>query len=362
MMNKMKSARAHLLKFLFVLPLVAVLLLAFRHRHPASDSQTRMSSVTNDPKETENYYGDLQLIDRSSAAIDTSDKKFLKRNPSVQSFQYLPMNAEHPKSIMISLKSGAKEVYDLNDEAQMKNFRSKYGESPAVEVIVRVKASHATSRANGSYKVPIPSDDAKGISVNEENIAIVELRNGKVKKYDLNRAEEKKAFEEKYDNEHQSVELSGTIATVVTANIVTNPVTTVSVNNNIDVANLTSVKVSPTLAASTEVADVSDVRAANVNINNIKGNILFDITNNTSRKEIDQLIAELKTSGYELIIKSIEFKDNLLILLDGTISNGSAIEHFIVQDFSRMMILESKNNKQVPFFRFSVSHGKLYIQ
>src|SRR6185437_6667061 len=33
MMNKMRSARLHLLRFLFILPLVAVLLVAFRDRY-----------------------------------------------------------------------------------------------------------------------------------------------------------------------------------------------------------------------------------------------------------------------------------------------------------------------------------------
>ena len=47
MMNKMKTARMHIVKFLFILPLVAVLLIAFRKKeHEANSTRSPLRNVS----------------------------------------------------------------------------------------------------------------------------------------------------------------------------------------------------------------------------------------------------------------------------------------------------------------------------
>jgi len=110
MMNKMKSARVHLIRFLFMLPIGATLLLAFRVKHEsnwAAPAQTNFTTV-------------------SFGLKNTSDT--------------LPTPAEFPKNVQsinvengkatVALKSGKQEKYDLDDVKELAAFTKKYGTLP----------------------------------------------------------------------------------------------------------------------------------------------------------------------------------------------------------------------------------------
>jgi len=117
MMNKMKTARVHILKFLFILPLIAVLLIAFRKKeHGANTNGVQLRNepqeiaffpvrVTNDddtiPKTKTNR---KQADDRASDHFEITDKK-----------------------AVIHLRNGKTEEYDLTDSVQRRNFEENYG-------------------------------------------------------------------------------------------------------------------------------------------------------------------------------------------------------------------------------------------
>jgi TonB-dependent SusC/RagA subfamily outer membrane receptor len=99
MMNQIKSARVQAIRFLFVLPLLAVLLLAFREvRQQENKPDFEQSAVL---------------------AIDTIPAD------NIESIRVNKNNNE--KTITIVLKDGTKDTYNLNDQTEKAAFEKKYG-------------------------------------------------------------------------------------------------------------------------------------------------------------------------------------------------------------------------------------------
>lgn len=116
MMNKMKTARVHIVKFLFMLPLVAVLLIAFRKNEQQNSARSQLinakrtsiarpaSFVSNSNDTIPKSKADKKLKDRSNDHFEITDKK-----------------------AVIHLRNGKMEEYDLTDSVQRQNFESNYG-------------------------------------------------------------------------------------------------------------------------------------------------------------------------------------------------------------------------------------------
>lgn len=103
MMNKTKSARVHLIRFLFLLPLLIVVLLAFRnttqeHRQPLPGTVT--DTIPNAAK-TPPGWKDMNTI-----------------------------NVTDEQQITIRLKNGKTERYDLKNSKDKTEFEKKYGALP----------------------------------------------------------------------------------------------------------------------------------------------------------------------------------------------------------------------------------------
>lgn len=124
MMNRLKTARVHLVKFLFALPLLAVLLVAFRNNEGWN------KQVNNDTIPQ----ADILLPDEVALhdlAIDrlhlVSLKEFYKRNPSVKQVAW-----SNEDELIVYLKNGHREVYDTEDKSDMKKFVKIYGGVPTI--------------------------------------------------------------------------------------------------------------------------------------------------------------------------------------------------------------------------------------
>lgn len=101
MMNKVKSARVHLVRFLSLLPVVAILLVAFR-----------------------NATKHRQLPPGVKAVADTiaPGRKGFPEN--VKSFHY------GINQVTVTLKDGKEEKYDMSNEKEKAAFEKKYGQMP----------------------------------------------------------------------------------------------------------------------------------------------------------------------------------------------------------------------------------------
>ena len=241
MMNKLKTARLHLVRFLFILPLLAVVLLSFR-------KQTGNSITTNKSKEkttaiaafTDTIPGELNekgyIIDvigrKSNAMVVVKDRneKLVERisynkwkdNEKFYNDKYgelpppplppLPPTAPDPpqpmelpgnvkkidinnKKATVVLKDGTVEKYDLNKTEEKAAFEKKYGEILPVppapprppKYEYELSAAQEVARATTGDHFEINDDKAS-----------VHLKNGIVEEYNLANDIEKKKFETKY--------------------------------------------------------------------------------------------------------------------------------------------------------------------
>ncbi|GAB3536101.1 hypothetical protein GCM10027443_25900 [Pontibacter brevis] len=119
MMNKRPSTRTNLLKFLTVIP-VATALLMFSTGAAQNQAPTIERVVTE-------VRIDAPVQD--TAHLPEDQKAFLHRNPTVRSIAWMPHDMD---KMVISLKSGSTEVYNLNDSRSIAAAKDKYGALPAV--------------------------------------------------------------------------------------------------------------------------------------------------------------------------------------------------------------------------------------
>ncbi len=248
MMNKIKTAEAHLIKFLFVLPFLALVLLAFR-KNPASsksiknlpvvnyaaivldtDSKLPVSGVLvkNEKGEVlgttnENGYILLQLLLEKSMKLELLFTK--------QGYNFTPLNlslARAGASQAISLVELVSIRKGFADQACKKCFTSlsmKYENQPEVGYREAKQYYDEYLAGKGNWieapeapKIPSALEpfiapakplphDIKNISVHRNidikkkinlQVATVTLANGKKEKYDLTNADQKAAFDNKY--------------------------------------------------------------------------------------------------------------------------------------------------------------------
>lgn len=179
MMNQIKSARVQIIRFLFVLPLVAVLLLAFR--------EVREKEKRNDYSQQNVLFADT---------IPASDIKNVNVNKN---------NGE--KTITITLKNGTTETYNLNDEKEKAAFEKKYGKVD--KLVPPPPAPPVVVKSNNVESVNVKKENGK-------NTIQIRLKDGSVETYDLDIKEQREAVEKKY---HVTTTAPGVPVQVVVAPI-----------------------------------------------------------------------------------------------------------------------------------------------
>jgi len=146
-MNKMKTARVHIVKFLFIVPLVAILLIAFRKKEHEGKSIRLLITTPLPP-----------TISFSSTTVtsDTTPKAKADRKEmddrGIDNFEITDKKAS------VRLHNGKSEEYDLTDSVQRRKFETNYGKiisvAGNVEDAAPVTAITATS-ANVSLSAPV---------------------------------------------------------------------------------------------------------------------------------------------------------------------------------------------------------------
>ena len=201
MMNKMRSARLQLVKFLFIIPLVIVLLLAFRGQQqtdtipsviPLSTTDTIPDKYKALPKEFE----DIDIINKSKTTMKNGKR----------------VTVTTVESVVITLKDGTKESYKFGDPADEAAFEKKYKRS--LESILPPPpppppGSPDKLSPNGSKDLPLPPppppappvkdlpEAINDVDVKEFTVTI-KRKDGKVETYDLKVTGDLQDFEKKY--------------------------------------------------------------------------------------------------------------------------------------------------------------------
>jgi TonB-dependent SusC/RagA subfamily outer membrane receptor len=149
MMNRSKSAKIQLTRFLFMLPLLTILLLAFRTN--VIQERSRENLVATKLQLQALAMKTLEIIDTvpASGKGDVWKTGFLKKHPSVKKFEI-----EKGSIIVIFRNDGIQEKYDWNDMNARKLFWKRYSvvdENPeAVELKERETIITDTATAVGT--------------------------------------------------------------------------------------------------------------------------------------------------------------------------------------------------------------------
>lgn len=255
MMNKLRSTKVHLVKFMFVLPLVSVMLLAFRNewkkKEPRNEQITAAVVAVNDTIPEK-----LPPPPPPPRKGQGTIKAFLDRNQGVKNLGWVYHQNNSVAMIHVMKKDGSTEIYHTDNAEEMNAGAKKYGKFPTppgaiapppppppadaaspVEVqgfpvspaepaeLITVQGYKTPAKAPAApaevvtvqgYKTPAvkevvvtgyakPSrtiaplpENVESILVKQGNKVEVLLKNGKKEYYDLNNVNEKKKFDAKY--------------------------------------------------------------------------------------------------------------------------------------------------------------------
>jgi beta-lactamase regulating signal transducer with metallopeptidase domain len=242
MMNRLKTARVHLVRFLFILPLLAIILVSFRKqiRDTITNSMNKgiVTGSTNDFTDTvpdvkelndKGYYIDIKekaghriVVVKDKAGKEVERVLLTKWKENSEKYENLygeilppppplppvppvppvpptpPVPIKLPANVTsinvnnnkatVKLKNGSKENYDLSIQDQKETFEKKYGKMP--------EPPNAPTRPALPLSNQFP-DFVKTFKTAPDYIEVW-LKNGKKERYDLKVPSQKEAFEKKY--------------------------------------------------------------------------------------------------------------------------------------------------------------------
>jgi len=132
MMNKLRSAKFHLVKFMFVLPLVSVMLLAFRNEWKKQETGIDQLSVST-------IAGNDTIPDKLPPPPPPPPpppkgqgtiKDFIDRNQGVKNLGWVYHHDNSVAMIHVMKKDGATEIYHTDNAEEMNAGAKKYGKFP----------------------------------------------------------------------------------------------------------------------------------------------------------------------------------------------------------------------------------------
>ena len=276
MMNKIKSARVHLAKFAFLLPLLVVLLFAFRSSLPGGEkgSMTKPSSYL--------LQDTLWPVNKQGYYVNITDNK------------------GHCTVL----------VRDKNGKQVKKVDLLKWNENPELY-----------EAQFGEIEPPHQPEDCKLNSLCDEfeitdTKAIMHMRSGTTEVYDLTKPAERARFEKRF-------------GTIVPAGISADEPMGVAVQE----AHAPEVVFTPFPPASDNL-----MFYGNKTIIRGDEDVIVTITNKTTEKELEDLKAQLKAKGVEMTITRMNYDGNILRAISGELKANESTSNFSAVDFKNVKL------------------------
>jgi beta-lactamase regulating signal transducer with metallopeptidase domain len=322
MMNKVRTAKLQLLKSLFILPVIAVLLLAFRNniQRNTSSAQTIIKTDT---------------IPQGKAVAPQDENEFLRRHTKIERIGWGHVTTSGNDQVFktgdvilqVYFKSGKSEVYNLRKQKDIEEFQKSYGELPPSP------PSDYSVTTNNEYQVIKPV----AIS-NEADVAIA------------------------------TPDVALTVATPVTVASTGKVSTTVALTSPVVASAYTNINANTTIA--TDVAEpVNTVVSADGNVA-IASTVPVDagekimelnIYKTTKRSALDKLISEAKTHDVELEFDDIQYNDKgQLISISGNMKKDGSHSNFNANGFEFVRLILFKKDERYSI-RVFVSSKKEVI-
>ena len=385
MMNKTKSAKLQLGRFLFLFPVLAIILLSFRKSF-TDVSAVKMNSNTSVFKDTipdvkilnsKGYYIDIKDDNGNcTVVVRDKDKKEVKRllltdwNAKDDYYENLygeilspttaiveeKIKANNPaitavtvkgNTATVTLKNGKTEVYTLSLKDQKKAFEERCGlKEVAIETaeLEEVRLAEVTVEAAEALTAPVEERISTTIAapaqVGLETIAddfeitnekaVMHLRNGKTEVYNLKNPKERAAFEKKFGK---------IISPAVSVTTAVEPVKVVTEKS--------LSRVLTTVPASLE----NEVRVIGTDdeVIILEEQTLFTITQKTTAEELESLVTKMKEKGYELKFTNKNYNDGLLTQISGTLKYKDSNSSFMATDFNQVIISSYLDGSKVRF-------------
>ncbi|MFT3822328.1 MAG: M56 family metallopeptidase [Chitinophagaceae bacterium] len=346
MMNKVKSAGVHLWKFLFVLPLGVIMLVAFRQHAPVATGEETLQGgeIIKDTTPVKKYTGKEIRIESNKATV--------------------------------TLKDGTTETYDLSNPKEKAAYVKKYGEVPVPPVAPAPPAAPAAPAAVTAMTTPPTAPEAPvapvapalpkgvaGIKIRQKsNTAIVTLKDGKTETYDLNNKEQKEAYETKYGDftppaapAAPTVPVSGVTPPVAPAAPAVPPAPAktavhysadeVVVTNVLAIGEQPGTTVAPQriiLSGEVSITPVNyPVRVENISNSGSK----FLIGKKMTAAELEHQKQYMQKKGFDVTISKADFSKGYLSMLDLSIGKDGKSKKITASDFDDLIISTFKSKE-----------------
>jgi beta-lactamase regulating signal transducer with metallopeptidase domain len=388
MMNKLKTAKVHLVKFLFILPVLGIILVSFRNQMTKHDNdsgpginpvdltdtvpvknklpdnvkriQVKQDKVTvllkNGTKEEydlgidaqkndfENKYGELPPPPPPPPAPPAPPPPAPAPPPPPPPAPPAPpklpdnvqrISVDNDKAI-VWLKNGDKENYDLSNPSQKKIFEKKY--APLPQPLAPLPPMAPLEPIVADYNSTL-YNIAKEFEITDTK-AVIKLKNGTVERYDLTNKTERKQFENKYGKLHAAGSATAPGAT---------PVAYYSGSGKTVIAPMAP-------RAGEEPLMVDDYGYTITG----KEDILVTITKNTTRDQLNDFINKMKAKDIELHFENINYNDGILTEISGYMISKDGRSNFVATDFSKLILAMIKKGERT-YFKVSVKDDKVSI-
>ena len=339
------------------------------------------------PELYEEKYGELPLI----STVPPTPPVVVKLPENVKRIDVNFDRAE------VWLKNGKEETYNLRVPSEKAGFEKKYGKifPPAPVMEGHELELNAAQEANRG-KI------GDHFEINDDNKAHVRLKDGTIEEYDLSNAAERKKFETRYgkiievgvkaeginepvkvveypartivSNEPVTVtgySLNKTVSNepvTVTGhslnkNVSNEPVvvTGYSLNKNVSNEPVTAISAegTSTVITPTRIEGESGVTFLNEEGHIISGEeeILFTISKRTTQEQLKALVSEMKEKGIQLKFDKTEYKNGILVHIEGSTKFKDQNNNFSVTDFSKFIVTKVKNGEHI-FIQIRIDKGK----
>lgn len=304
MMNKMRSAGLHLVKFLFILPLVAVLLLAFRNQQRADLAEKP-----------------LPMLRESLMAADFTDSVPPVTTMNSKGY-YIDIKGVNGVCVVVVKDKNKKEVERvlLTEWNESEKYHQQFGEilPPPVAPVTPVAAVGPVGTV--PPVPPVPAFIIRGSDCLPSTVtSVTPVATGSGKNYEANATP-------------GVVYVGGTNIPGVTA-------------------------VSPAPASASSGVNVIGPGS---HIINGSEDIIITITSATTKEQLDVMIEQMKAKGVDLRFENMDFNDGKLISLSGTMKRKDSRSNFSVTDFQKLTLAMTEIDGKV-YFKVSTKDQKIVI-
>jgi len=380
MMNKTKSAKLQVARFLFLFPVLAIILLAFRK----SFVDTPAAKTDNNTVVFRDTIPDIKIPNNKGYYIDIKDnkgncmvvikdkeKKEVKRllltewNEKAGYYQDLygeifsPTKVEIEKTIKgtnpeirtvtvknniatVTLKNGKTEVYTLSIKEEKKAFEERC----YVEVAVAVTPSPEVEELEEVKEVTLTEVPVKVVNAEFAEVTVI----GTPSKKAVSTTGEIKAVTVAEKPLSKTIATNPELQEVVVTGYLSKTIAT-----DPDIKEVTVVGKPSKVSAPVKSSTASEVNVAGTSITGAEEALISDenikivIKNTDKPEDLESFVSMLKGKGYELKFDNKNYTDGILKNLSGTIKYKGSSSTFSFADFDLATIIVYHDGDKVNF-------------